>query len=116
MLIDVPIILALIISLGSNLMAVIYIRDLLGRLNWLTLNLGVLEELIKGYQKHLKDIYALEQFYGDNEIKTLVSHTADLVEVLEDYLEAGLDQEIIEEDEPVLITKDKQNEEKKKEE
>ena len=114
--IDIPIFIALIISLGSNLMAVIYIRDLLGRLNWLTLNLGVLEELIKGYQKHLKDIYALEQFYGDNEIKTLVSHTADLVEVLEDYLEAGLDQEIIEEDESVLTTKDNQNEEKKKEE
>ena len=116
MLIDVPIILALIISLGSNLMAVIYIRDLLGRLNWLTLNLGVLEELIKGYQKHLKDIYALEQFYGDNEIKTLVSHTADLVEVLEDYLEAGLDQEIIEEDESVSLTKDTQNDETKTEE
>ena len=116
MLIDIPIILALIISLGSNLMAVIYIRDLLGRLNWLTLNLGTLEELIKGYQKHLKDIYALEQFYGDDEIKNIVSHTADLVEVLEDYLEAGLDQEIIEEDESVLLTKDNQNEEKKKEE
>lgn len=97
-------------------MAVIYIRDLLGRLNWLTLNLGVLEELIKGYQKHLRDIYALEQFYGDNEIKTLVSHTADLVEVLEDYLEAGLDQEIIEEDEPVSLTKDTQNDETKTEE
>ena len=115
MLIDVPIILALIISLGCNLMAVIYIRDLLGRLNWLTLNLGTLEELIKGYQKHLKDIYALEQFYGDNEIKTLVSHTADLVEVLEDYLETGLDQEIIEEDESVLLTKDNQDEKKKEE-
>ena len=97
MLIDVPIILALIISLGSNLMAVIYIRDLLGRLN-------------------LRDIYSLEQFYGDNEIKTLVSHTADLVEVLEDYLEAGLDQEIIEEDESVLTTEDKQNDETKTEE
>lgn len=116
MLIDVPIILALIISLGSNLMAVIYIRDLLGRLNWLTQNLGTLEELIKGYQKHLRDIYSLEQFYGDNEIKTLVSHTADLVEVLEDYLEAGLDQEIIEEDESVLLTEDKQNDETKTEE
>ena len=82
----------------------------------ITLNLGTLEELIKGYQKHLKDIYALEQFYGDDEIKNIVSHTADLVEVLEDYLEAGLDQEIIEEDESVLLTKDNQNEEKKKEE
>lgn len=114
--IDVPIIIALIISLGSNVMAVIYIRDLLGRLNWLTLNLGVLEELIKGYQKHLTDVYSLEQFYGDNEIKILISHTADLVEVLEDYLEVGLDQEIIEEDESVLTTEDTQNDEKKKEE
>ena len=114
--IDVPIFIALIISLGCNLIAVIYIRDLLGRLNWITLNLSVLEELIKSYQKHLSDMYSLEQFYGDNEIKTLISHTADLVEVLEDYLEAGLDQEIIEEDESVLTTEDTQNDEKKKEE
>jgi hypothetical protein len=76
-------------------------------------NLGVLEELIKGYQKHLRDIYSLEQFYGDSEIKTLVSHTADLVAVLEDYLEAGIEQEVIEEDEPELLTEDIEDDEKK---
>lgn len=114
--IDVPIFIALTISLGANLLALAYIRDLIGRLGWITQNLSVLEELVKGYQKHLKDIYSLEQFYGDKEIKTLVSHTADLVEVLEDYLEVGLDQEIIEEDESVITTEDKQYDEKKTEE
>jgi len=114
--IDIPIFIALMISLGANLIAFIYIRDLVGRLNWMMQNIGVLEELITGYQKHLREIYALEQFYGDNEIKTLVSHTADLVAVLEDYLEAGIDQEVIEEDESELITEDIQNDEKKTEE
>ena len=114
--IDIPIFIALLISLGANLIAFIYIRDLVGRLNWMMQNIGVLEELITGYQKHLREIYALEQFYGDNEIKTLVSHTADLVAVLEDYLEAGIDQEVIEEDESELITEDIQNDEKKTEE
>jgi hypothetical protein len=114
--IDIPIFIALIISLGANLIALIYIRDLLGRLNWMMQNLGVLEELIRGYQKHLRDIYSLEQFYGDNEIKSLVSHTADLVEVLEDYLEAGIEQEVIEEDELETLTKDTKHDEKKTEE
>ena len=113
--IDIPIFIALIISLGANLIALAYIRDLVGRLGWLTQNLGVLEELIEGYQKHLKGVYSLEQFYGDNEIKALVSHTADLVVVLGDYLEVGLDQEIID-DESVLITEDIENDETKTEE
>ncbi len=116
MLIDIPIFIALIISLGCNLIGFIYVRDLIGRLGWFTQNLSVLEELIKGYQKHLAELYSLEQFYGDKEIQTLVSHTADLVEVLEDYLEVGLDQEMIEEDESVLITEETQDDEKKTQE
>ena len=69
MMIDTPLIIALLISLGCNLIAFYYIRDLLGRLGWLTQNLANLSELIKGFQKHIKGVYELEKFYGDNDIK-----------------------------------------------
>ncbi len=114
MTIDAALSIVLLISLGSNILAFYYIRDLLGRLGWLTQNLDNLSELIKGFQQHIKGVYELEKFYGDNDIKVLVQHTSDLIEVMDDYLEVGLDTQLIEEEE---IPEDQTNDtEKKKEE
>ena len=114
MTIDAALSIVLLISLGLNILAFYYIRDLLGRLGWLTQNLDNLSELIKGFQQHIKGVYELEKFYGDNDIKVLVQHTSDLIEVMDDYLEVGLDTQLIEEEE---IPEDQINDtEKKKEE
>ena len=37
------------------------------------------------YKSHLQSIYKLEQYYGDEDIKFLISHTNSLLEMLEDY-------------------------------
>ena len=114
MTINTAIVIALLISLGCNLLAFTYIRDLLGRLGWLTQNLANLSELIEGFQKHIKGVYELEKFYGDDDIKLLVQHTSDLIDVMDDYLEVGLDTELIEEEQ---LTKEQTNDnEKEKEE
>ncbi len=105
MMIDAALTIALLISLGSNLLAVYYIRDLLGRLGWLTQNLGNLTQLIRGFQSHVKSVHELEKFYGDEDLKLVVQHTTDLIEVMDDYLEVGLDSELIEEE----LTKDNTN-------
>jgi len=115
MIIDTALIIALLISLGSNLLAVVYIRDILGRLGWLTQNIGNLGELIIGFQKHMKGVYELEKFYGDDDIKLLVQHTSDLIEVIEDYLEVGLDTELIEEELTKENTNDTEKEKKENE-
>lgn len=106
MMIDAALGIALLISLGSNLIAFYYIRDLLGRLGWLTQNLANLSELIRGFQEHIRGVYELEKFYGDDDVKLLVQHTSDLIEVMDDYLEVGLDSELIEEDLTEDITND----------
>ena len=116
MTIDAALTIVLLISLGSNLVGFFYIRDLLGRLGWLTQNLANLGELIKGYQTHIKGVYELEKFYGDNDIKILVQHTSDLIEVMDDYLEVGLDSELIEEDLTEDITNDTETTKDKKQE
>tara|TARA_Y100001937_G_C7097028_1_gene320576 strand:+ start:348 stop:773 length:426 start_codon:yes stop_codon:yes gene_type:complete len=105
MTIDAAIIIVLLISLGSNILAVVYIRDILGRLGWLTQNLGNLTQLIRGFQKHIKGVYELQKFYGDEDIRLLVEHTNDLIEVMNEYLEVGLDSQLIEEE----ITEDEIN-------
>ena len=112
MMIDTALIIALLISLGSNLLAAVYIRDILGRLGWLTQNLANLSDLIKGFQTHIKSVYELEKFYGDDDIKLLTQHTSDLIEVMEDYLEVGLDTELIEEEPIKENTNDTEKEKK----
>ena len=113
MMIDTALTIILLISLGSNLVAFYYIRDLLGRLGWLTQNLTNLSQLIDGFKSHIKGVYELEKFYGDEDIKLLTQHTGDLIEVLEDYLEVGLDSELIEEEQ---LTKDNNNDTEKEKE
>ena len=113
MTIDAALTIALLMSLGCNLIGFYYIRDILGRLGWLTQNLANLSDLVKGFQNHIKSVYELEKFYGDDDIKLLVQHTSDLIEVMEDYLEVGLDTELIEEEQ---ITKDNTNDTEKEKE
>ena len=108
MTIDAALIISLLISLGCNLIGFYYVRDILGRLGWLTQNLANLSDLIRGFQIHIKGVYELEKFYGDDDIKLLVQHTSDLIEVMEDYLEVGLDTELIEEE----LTEDNLNDTK----
>ena len=110
MTIDAALTIALFMSLGCNLVGFYYIRDILGRLGWLTQNLGNLSDLIKGFQTHIKGVHELEKFYGDEDMKLLTQHTNDLIEVMEDYLEVGLDSELIEEEQ---LTKDNTNDTEK---
>jgi len=112
MTIDAALTITLLMSLGCNLLALIYIRDILGRLGWLTQNLGNLTQLMIGFQTHIKGVHGLQKFYGDEDLKLLVQHTSDLIEVMEDYLEVGLDSELIEED----LTEDETNDTTKEKE
>ena len=105
MTIDAALTIILLLSLGCNILAAVYIRDLLGRLGWLTQNLANLTQLIRGFQNHIRGVHELEKFYGDQDMKLLVQHTSDLIEVMDDYLEVGLDSELIEEE----LTEDNTN-------
>ena len=105
MTIDAALTIVLLISLGCNLLAAVYIRDILGRLGWLTQNMTNLTQLIRGFQEHIRGVHELEKFYGDKDLKLLVQHTTDLIEVMDDYLEVGLDSELIEEE----LTEDETN-------
>ena len=116
MTIDAALTIVLLMSLGCNLIAFYYIRDLLGRLGWLTQNLANLGELIRGFQNHIRGVHELEKFYGDEDLKLLVQHTSDLIEVMDDYLEVGLDSELIEEELTEDNTNDKTKEKTKNKE
>ena len=96
MTINIALALGLIMSLIINVFGLWYIRALLGRLSWISQNINDLVQIIGVYRSNLEGVHKMEQFYGDQEIKNLVLHTASLLDVLEDYQDVVLITEPIE--------------------
>ena len=92
-------ILALSASIIANILSFWYIRRVLGRFIFVGENLGDLVEVITNYQKHLSEVFHLEQYYGDEDIKFMLSHTKSLLEILDEYNEVYKLTEEIEEEE-----------------
>ena len=96
MTINIALALGLIMSLIINVFGLWYVRALLGRLSWSSQNINDLVQIIGVYRSNLEGVHKMEQFYGDQEIKNLVLHTASLLDVLEDYQDVVLITEPIE--------------------
>ena len=78
-------ILALLSSVSVNFLAFYYIRTLLGKLFFVGENLSDLTQMIKSYRNHMKVVYEMEMFYGDETLKHLMDHTRSLHEVLDEF-------------------------------
>ena len=65
MTVNLSLVIALIASVGINIFAFWYIRDILGRLTWISQNIDDIAKTIAIYKDHLQAIYRLDQFYGD---------------------------------------------------
>ena len=76
---------ALLVSVIANIFAFWYIRRLLSKLWFIAENLGDLVDLLINYRTHLATLYELDDYYGDEHIKFVLSHTTSLLEVLEEY-------------------------------
>jgi len=95
-------IMALSVSVTVNFIALYYIRVVLGKLFYVGENLGDLVELITAYRNHLKAVYSMDMFYGDETLKHLIEHTQSLhiiLEEFEDVYSIALPQEESEEEE-----------------
>ena len=76
---------ALLASVIANIFAFWDIRRLLSKLWFVAQNIGDLVEVLSNYQEHLKTIYQMEDYYGDENVKFLMSHTTSLLDLLEEY-------------------------------
>ena len=91
MTVNIALAIALLASISINIFGFWYIRDILGRLTWISQNIDDIAQVIATYKGHLQAIYKLEQFYGDEEIKGVLEHTRAVSEILEDYQTAVLE-------------------------
>lgn len=78
-------VIALLVSIIGNLLAGWYISRLLAKILFVSQNITDLVDLLGTYRNHLKKIYSMEMFHGDETIKFLIKHTNSLLDVLEDY-------------------------------
>ena len=74
----------LIVSLVGNLLFLWYVRELLKRMWTLTGSKKDLWGTIDNYSDHLKAVYEMEMFYGDETIQGLIQHTRYLKDYFED--------------------------------
>ena len=75
----------LTISVIANFFMLWYIRRLLSKFLFISENLSDLVEIITTFRNHIKSIYSLEMYYGDETMQNLISHAVSLVELLEEY-------------------------------
>jgi hypothetical protein len=83
MTIEIWLALALTISVGLNLLLIWFSKEQSRRLSYVSQNLGDLVELISDYGEHLKKVYSMEMFYGDQTLEFLMNHTRTMVELLQ---------------------------------
>lgn len=75
--------LALFLSVVVNIFLVWFGREQSQRLTYVSQNLNDLVEIISNYKEHLRKVYSLEMFYGDETLKFLMEHTNAVVQLLE---------------------------------
>ena len=76
-----------LISLGSNILLIWYIRNLMTNLHFVSRNMGDLVEEVLAFDKHLNSVHEMEMFYGDETLGSLLHHSSGLVDTLEDFAE-----------------------------
>ena len=82
---QIGLIIGFVLSLSLNVLFFWYLRKTTGRLLFISENLNDLISIIGVYRKHLKALYEMEMFYGDEVLQNLIDHTNSLYDMLEDY-------------------------------
>jgi hypothetical protein len=78
----------LLISLTANAILVWYCRKLIKNLWFGINNVEGLQSLLNEYAESMQSLYELEQFYGDETIKTAINNTKMVVEACRIYKES----------------------------
>ena len=72
----------LFISMMFNVGIFIYARNVVAKLLFVSEELGDLQDMIDSFSEHLKTVYELETFYGDETLMHLLEHSISLNEHL----------------------------------
>jgi len=90
-----------VVSIGLNLIQLWYTKNVLTNFIDTMDNLKEVTDEIILFDRHLKEVYELEMFYGDETLNSLLKHSKALSEMLTDFIDiyAITDEEVDEEQE-----------------
>ena len=74
----------LALSMGFNILIFAYARTAITKLLTVSEEIGDLQQMINRFSSHVKDVYSLEMFYGDETLKYLMDHATSLDEQLQE--------------------------------
>jgi sensor histidine kinase YesM len=75
------------VSIGLNVLFFAYARSAITRLLTVSEELGDLQEMINRFSEHVRSVYSLDMFYGDETLKYLMDHATSLNEQLQQNFE-----------------------------
>ena len=73
-----------IISSLLNLLLFFYVRWLLKTIAAINQDIDALSDMLTEFSTHVKSLYEMEMFYGDETLKSLLEHSRRLVDALQD--------------------------------
>lgn len=75
----------LVFSIVLNILLIWYVVNIVKKLLFISGNIEDLVDSVDIYSKHLKSVYEMPMFYGDDVLKSLMEHTGELNENLKKY-------------------------------
>ena len=73
-----------IVSVAANILLLLYTRWLLNFIETTNENLQSIYYMISDFAEHTGSVYELEMFYGDETLKSLLTHANDLSQKIKD--------------------------------
>lgn len=73
-----------IVSLTVNLVLLYYVQWLLKTLSAIDEDIANVSDMLVDFTQHVQSIYEMEMFYGDETLKSLITHGKELTDNLKD--------------------------------
>ena len=78
-------IISLIVSVALNGLLLWYIRKMLSKLLYVSDSIGSLLVTAKNFSNHLDGLHAMEMYYGDETLGSLIKHSKQVIEDIKEF-------------------------------
>ena len=75
----------LLVSVGINILLFVYSRTITDRLARIAVEIVDLRETVTSFANHLKSVYELEMFYGDQTLQALMDHARSFRDYMDQF-------------------------------
>jgi sensor histidine kinase YesM len=78
-------IISLVVSVAINGLLLWYIRKMLSKLLYVSDSIGSLLVTAKNFSNHLDGLHAMEMYYGDETLGSLIKHSKQVIEDIKEF-------------------------------